>query len=86
MMFAECRSVDLVELFKEVNDRGKVCKTVSKQNRNAGKTSQDDILGEINEMIIAYNIPDDPTPGGGSNPDATEIVICNTVVYKIYEA
>lgn len=32
----------------------------------------DDILGEINEMIIAYNIPDDPTPGRGSNPDTTE--------------
>ena len=23
-------------------------------------------------MIIAYNTPDDPTPGGGSNPDAAE--------------
>ena len=37
------------------------------------KRLTDDILGEINEMIIAYNTPDDPTPGGGSNPDATEI-------------
>lgn len=31
-----------------------------------------DILGEINEMIIAYNTPDDPTPGGGkpTEPEA----------------
>ena len=36
------------------------------------KRLTDDILGEINEMIIAYNTPDDPTPGGGSNPDTTE--------------
>lgn len=36
------------------------------------KCLTDDILGEINEMIIAYNTPDDPTPGGGSNPDTTE--------------
>ena len=36
------------------------------------KRLTDDILGEINEMIIAYNTPDDPTPGGGSNPDAAE--------------
>lgn len=30
------------------------------------------ILREINEMIIAYNTPDDPTPGGGSQSDADE--------------
>ena len=35
------------------------------------KCLTDDILGEINEMIIAYNTPDDPTTGGGSNPDTT---------------
>lgn len=29
----------------------------------------DDILSEINEMIIAYNTPDDPTPGGGKEDD-----------------
>lgn len=29
----------------------------------------DGILGEINEMIIANNIPDDPLLGGGSSPD-----------------
>ena len=34
------------------------------------KRLTDDILGEINEMIIAYNTPDDPGPGSGSNPDA----------------
>ena len=30
------------------------------------KRLTDDILGEINEMIIAYNHPDDHTPAGGS--------------------
>ena len=34
------------------------------------KRLTDDILGEINEMIISYNTPDDPGPGSGSNPDA----------------
>lgn len=34
------------------------------------KRLTDDILGEINEMIIVYNTPDDPGPGSGSNPDA----------------
>ena len=34
------------------------------------KRLTDDILGEINEMIIAYNTPDDPGPGSGNNPDA----------------
>lgn len=29
----------------------------------------DDILGEINEMIIVYNAPDDPTPGDESDLD-----------------
>lgn len=29
----------------------------------------DDVFGEINEMILAFNTPDDPTPGGGSAPD-----------------
>lgn len=33
------------------------------------KRLTDDILGEINEMILSYNTPDDPTPGGGSDPD-----------------
>ena len=33
------------------------------------KRLTDDILGEINEMIIAYNTPDDPGPGSGSDPD-----------------
>ena len=28
-----------------------------------------DILGEINEMIIDYNTPDDPTPGGSLGDD-----------------
>ena len=37
------------------------------------KRLTDDILGEINEMIIAYNTPDDPPPGGRSNSDTTEI-------------
>ena len=31
------------------------------------KRLTEDILGEINEMIIAYNTPDDPAPGGGSS-------------------
>ena len=34
------------------------------------KRLTDDILGEINEMIISYNTPDDPGLGSGSNPDA----------------
>ena len=36
------------------------------------KRLTDDILGEISEMIIAYNPPDDSTPGSGSNPDTTD--------------
>ena len=36
------------------------------------KRLTDDVLSEINEMIIAYNTPDDPTPGGGSHPDTDE--------------
>ncbi len=36
------------------------------------KRLTDDLLGEINEMIIAYNALDDPTPGGGNKPDAAE--------------
>lgn len=31
------------------------------------KRLTEDILGEINEMIITYNTPDDPSPGGGSS-------------------
>lgn len=34
------------------------------------KRLNDDILSEINEMIIAYNIPDAPTPGGGKDDDS----------------
>lgn len=33
------------------------------------KRLTDDVLGEINEMILAFNTPDDPTPGGGSDSD-----------------
>lgn len=33
------------------------------------KRLTDDILGEINEMIIAYNHPDDDPPGSGDNTD-----------------
>lgn len=33
------------------------------------KRLTDDVLGEINEMILSYNTPDDPTSGGGSDPD-----------------
>lgn len=33
------------------------------------KRLNDDILNEINEMIIDYNTPDDPTPGGGKDED-----------------
>ena len=29
------------------------------------KRLNDEILAEINEMIIAYNTPDDPDPGSG---------------------
>lgn len=29
-----------------------------------------DVLSEINEMIIDYNTPDDPTPGGGNPTEA----------------
>ena len=36
------------------------------------KRLTDDVLSEINEMIIAYNTPDDPTPSGGSHPDTDE--------------
>ena len=36
------------------------------------KRLTEDLLGEINEMIIAYNAPDDPTPGGGNKPEAAE--------------
>ena len=36
------------------------------------KRLTEDILSEINEMIIDYNTPDDPTPGGGSHSDETE--------------
>lgn len=33
------------------------------------KRLTDDILSEINQMIIEYNTPDDPTPSGGSPVD-----------------
>ena len=33
------------------------------------KRLTEDILSEINEMIIDYNTPDDPTPGGGNQTD-----------------
>lgn len=33
------------------------------------KRLTDDVLGGINEMILSYNPPDDPAPGGGSDPD-----------------
>ncbi len=33
------------------------------------KRLTDDILGDINEMIIAYNTPDDDPPAGGSGED-----------------
>lgn len=33
------------------------------------KRLNDEVLNEINEMIIAFNTPDDPTPGGGNPPD-----------------
>lgn len=37
------------------------------------KRLSDDILGEINEMILAYNSDDDdPNPGGGGSDDTTE--------------
>ncbi len=36
------------------------------------KRLTNDLLGEINEIIIAYNAPDDPAPGGGNKPDAAE--------------
>ena len=36
------------------------------------KRLTEDILSEINEMIIDYNTPDDPTPGGGNQTDQTE--------------
>lgn len=32
----------------------------------------DDVLSEINEMILSYNTPDDPTVGGGNDPDTTK--------------
>lgn len=33
------------------------------------KRLTDEILSEINEMIIDFNTPDDPTPGGGKDED-----------------
>lgn len=33
------------------------------------KRLMDDILGDVNEMIIAYNTPDDDPPAGGSGED-----------------
>ena len=36
------------------------------------KRLTDDILDEINEMIIAFNTPDDPTPGSGSDQEPEE--------------
>lgn len=36
------------------------------------KRLTDDLLGQINEMIIASNAPDDPTSGGRNKPDAAE--------------
>ena len=36
------------------------------------KRLNEDILREINEMIIAYNTPDDPTPGGGNQNDQAQ--------------
>lgn len=36
------------------------------------KRLANDVFGEINEMIIAFNPPDDPTPGGGSALDTAE--------------
>lgn len=40
--------------------------------RGFRRRSNEHILSEINEMIIDYNTPDDPTPGGGSKTDETE--------------
>ena len=34
------------------------------------KRLDDDVMGEINEMIIAYNTPDDPGPGDGGGKDS----------------
>lgn len=36
------------------------------------KRLTDDVLGEINEMILSYNIPDDPTMGSGNDPDTAK--------------
>ena len=36
------------------------------------KRLTDEILGEINEMIIRYNHPDDPGPGNGDSPSDDE--------------
>lgn len=36
------------------------------------RNSSDDVLGEINEIIFAYNTPDDPPPGGVSDSDTAE--------------
>ncbi len=36
------------------------------------KRLTDDVLSEINEMIIEYNTPDEPTPSGGSHSDTDE--------------
>jgi hypothetical protein len=33
------------------------------------KRLNEDVLNEINEVIIAFNTPDDPNPGGGNPPD-----------------
>ena len=33
------------------------------------KRLNDEVLNEINEMIIVFNTPDDPTPGGENPPD-----------------
>ena len=37
------------------------------------KRLTDEILGEINEMIIAYHHPDDHTPSGGGGDDSADI-------------
>lgn len=38
-----------------------------------GKRLNDEIMAEINEMIIAYNTPDDPGQGDGGGKDSDEV-------------
>lgn len=50
------------------------------------KRLTEDVLGEINEMVIAYNKPDDLTLGGGSDSEQAETDVDENAVTLILDA